>query len=68
MIETNKAQQYINATISLLECVEVPVKRSRWEYEEGSDTVESYLSSLRVARQLILKAMNEVRKKTGRRI
>ena len=58
----DKAQQYINATISLLECVEVPVKRDKWNYEDGSDTFEHYLSSLRVARKLILKAMNEVKK------
>lgn len=58
----DKAQQYINATISLLECIEVPVKRNKWDYEDGSDTFEHYLSSLRVARKLILKAMNEVKK------
>lgn len=58
----DKAQQYINATISLLECVDVPVKRDKWNYEDGSDTFEHYLSSLRVARKLILKAMNEVKK------
>lgn len=58
----SKAQQYINATISLLECVEVPVRRDKWNYEEDSDTDEHCLSSLRVARRLILKAMHEVKR------
>lgn len=58
----SKAQQYINATISLLECVEVPKRRDKWNYDEDSDTDEHYLSSLRVARRLILKAMHEVKK------
>lgn len=62
MINIDRAQKYIDASISLLQCVTVPVKRDRWNYDEGSDTIENYLSSLRVARKLILRAMNEVKK------
>ena len=62
MIKVDKAQQYINTSIALLKCVDIPEKKDMWNYKEGSDTIESYLSSLRVVRKLILKAMNEVKK------
>lgn len=62
MTKINKARQYIDASIALLECVDIPEKRDKWNYEEDSDTFEHYFSSLRVVRRLILKAMNEVKK------
>lgn len=62
MIKIDKARQYIDTSIALLKCVDIPEKRDEWNYKEDSDTIESYLSSLRVVRRLILKAMNEVKK------
>lgn len=55
----NDPQKYIDTARDILACTTVPKKRDYWNYEDGSDTNEAYLEKLRVARNLISRAMKE---------